>query len=321
MTMARSGARRQRSLHQRTRPAIWLAQHLASARDALRRLLRTPLPTAMTIAVIGISLALPAALYVLTGNLRLMVSNWDETAAISLFLRQEVDDATAATLAERLRERPELEAVRLIGREQALREFRELGGFEGAFDQLEDNPLPALLAIYPRNTQPEDLERLSAALLELPEADFARMDSLWLQRLRAILALSQRAVFIFAALLGLGVLLIVGNTIRLEILNRRIDIEIMELVGATAAFVRRPFLYAGAWYGLLGGLGAWLLVTLLLSLLQGPVSRLAELYGASFRLAGLDALALLLVVGGSVLLGLTGSWIAVERHLRGAHPV
>ncbi|MBN2885970.1 MAG: ABC transporter permease [Chromatiaceae bacterium] len=319
--MARSGARRQRSLHQRTRPAIWLAQHLASARDALCRLLRTPLPTAMTIAVIGISLALPAALYVLTGNLRLMVSNWDETAAISLFLRQEVDDATAATLAERLRERPELEAVRLIGREQALREFRELGGFEGAFDQLEDNPLPALLAIYPRNTQPEDLERLSAALLELPEADFARMDSLWLQRLRAILALSQRAVFIFAALLGLGVLLIVGNTIRLEILNRRIDIEIMELVGATAAFVRRPFLYAGAWYGLLGGLGAWLLVTLLLSLLQGPVSRLAELYGASFRLAGLDALALLLVVGGSVLLGLTGSWIAVERHLRGAHPV
>jgi len=319
--MTRSGARRQRASNPRARLSIWFAQHLASARDALRRLLRTPLPTAMTIAVIGISLALPAALYVLTGNLRLMVSHWDETAAISLFLRQEVDDVAAAALAERLRAHPELDDVRLIGREQALREFRELGGFEGALDQLKDNPLPALLAIYPRATQAADLERLSAALLELPEADFARMDSLWLQRLRAILALSQRAVFIFAALLGLGVLLIVGNTIRLEILNRRIDIEIMELVGATAAFVRRPFLYAGAWYGLLGGLSAWLLVSLSLGLLQGPVSRLADLYDANFRLVGLDALALLLVVGGSVLLGLTGSWIAVERHLRGAHPV
>lgn len=318
--MARGGARRRDLARSRLRPSIWLAQHLCSARDALLRLARTPLPATMTIAVIAISLALPAALYVLTSNLRLMVAHWDEAAAISVFLRQDVDDARASALVERLRARDEILDVHLISREQALREFRDLGGFEGALDQLDVNPLPALLAIYPRATEPAQLEALSAALLELPEADFTRMDSLWLQRLRAILILAQRAVLIFAALLGLGVLLIIGNTIRLEILNRRTDIEVMQLVGATAAFVRRPFLYAGAWYGLLGGLGAWLLVSVALGLLQEPVSHLAGLYDTQFMLTGLDARALSILIGGSILLGLAGSWLAVERHLRGAHP-
>jgi cell division transport system permease protein len=139
-------------------------------------------------------------------------------------------------------------------------------------------------------------------------------------RFQAILGLAQAAVGLLAGLLGLGVLLIVGNTIRLEIQNRRGEIEIMELVGATAAFIRRPFLYAGAWYGLLGGISAWLLVTIAALALQGPVSHLASLYRSDFPLAGLGPLALLTLLGGSMLLGLVGSWIAVNRHLREVEP-
>ncbi|KXX64966.1 permease-like cell division protein FtsX [Marichromatium gracile] len=308
----------------RTRPSelllIWLAHHLRSARESLRRLFGMPLPTTMTVAVLGISLALPATLYVGTDNLRAMTGRWDQTAAISLFLRHEVDSSTARALAERLRARPELARVELIEPDQALAEFKELGGFEGALEALDDNPLPAVLALYPtpRHATSEQLRALEQQMVTLPEADFARMDTLWIERLQAILALAEAATLLLGALLGLGVLLIVGNTIRLEILNRRGEIEIMELVGATAAFIRRPFLYAGAWYGLLGGLCATLLVTFSSGALQGSVSRLAALYGGEFRIAGLGLDGTLVVLLAGIALGLVGSWIAVGRHLRGA---
>lgn len=274
----------------------------------------------MTVAVIGISLALPAALYVLSENLRTMAGGWDQTAAISLFLDLELDDQKAANLADRLGSWEEIARVNLITRDQALAEFRDLGGFEDALDKITKNPLPTVLAVYPipEQASPERLEILQERLLELPEADFARMDTLWLQRLQAILDLVQVIALLLGGLLGIGVLLIVGNTIRLEILNRRIEIEIMELVGATAAFIRRPFLYTGAWYGLMGGLTAWLLVTLAILVLQDYVSRLASLYHSEFRLSVLGFGDTGLMLGASILLGLVGSWLAVDRHLRGA---
>jgi cell division transport system permease protein len=320
--MAKQRSRRRRGPRLLDLPGIWLGQHLQSAMSTLRRLLETPLPTGMTVAVIGISLALPAALYVLADNLRTMAGGWDQTAAISLFLQYETNDADANRVAADLRGWPEIAQVQMITREKALDEFRALGGFEEALEQLKNNPLPVVLAIYPRteHSPPAQLETLQTKLLELPEVDFARMDTLWLQRFQAILDLIQTGVLLLGGLLGMGVLLIVGNTIRLEILNRRIEIEIMELVGATAAFIRRPFLYAGAWYGLLGGLTAWLLVTLAILLLQGPVSRLASLYRSEFPLSGLGLSAMGIILMGSVLLGLVGSWIAVNRHLRGAEP-
>jgi cell division transport system permease protein len=320
--MAKQRARRRRGPGLLDLPGLWLNHHLRSAIATLGRLMRTPLPTSMTVAVIGISLALPAALFVVTENLRTMAGGWDQAAAISLFLQQDVDDDAAALLAERLRARPELAQVHLISREQALNEFRALGGFDEALSQLQSNPLPAVLALYPHlpYSTPERLEALHDELLTWPEADFARMDTLWLQRFQAILDLAQRAVLLLGALLGVGVLLIVGNTIRLEILNRRIEIEIMELVGATAAFIRRPFLYAGAWYGLLGAITAWILVTIAVLLLQQPVSRLATLYRSEFPLTGLGILPMLIILSGSVLFSLIGSWIAVNRHLRGAEP-
>ncbi|NEV62789.1 permease-like cell division protein FtsX [Thiorhodococcus minor] len=320
--MATQRTRRRRGPRLLDLPGIWLSQHWQTALETLGRLRETPLPSAMTVAVIGISLALPAALYVMTENLRTMAGGWDQTAAISLFLRFEADDTHAERLSQDLTTWPEVARVHLITREQALEEFRALGGFEEALEQITNNPLPIVLAIYPTPTYaaPDRLELLQNKLLKLPEADFARMDTLWLQRFQAILDLVQSGSLLLGGLLGVGVLLIVGNTIRLEILNRRIEIEISELVGATAAFIRRPFLYAGAWYGLLGGTTAWLLVTLSVLLLQQPVSRLASLYRSEFQLSGLGFAATGITLGASILLGLVGSWIAVNRHLRGAEP-
>lgn len=303
-------------------PAIWLAQHIQTLMATLSRLRESALPTSMTVAVIGISLALPSALYVMTENLRTMAGGWEQTAAISLFLKHDIDDPTAKRLADGLQGWSEITQVQLITREQAMAEFRDLGGFEEALKKISTNPLPVMLAIYPTpsHSSPEQLELLQDKLLRLPEADFARMDTLWLQRFQGILDLVQTASLLLGVLLGIGVLLIVGNTIRLEILNRRIEIEIMELVGATAAFIRRPFLYTGAWYGVLGGVTAWLLVTLAVLLLQQPVSRLASLYRSEFELSGLGLAASGAMLTASILLGLVGSWLAVNRHLRGAEP-
>ena len=225
-------------------------------------------------------------------------------------------------MAGRLREWPELQRVQVIGAQQALNEFRDQAGFAEALAQLTTNPLPAVLALSPHSAyaSPDRIQDLEERLGQVPEVDFVRVDTRWLMRFQAILDLAQALVLLLAGLLAVGVLLIVGNTIRLEILNQRGEIEIMELVGATASFIRRPFLYAGAWYGLLGGLSAWFLVTLAVLALQGPVSRLASLYRTEFPLAGLGLTALLTILGGSMMLGLIGSWMAVNRHLRGVEP-
>ena len=322
--MARSGrhARRRSAPGILELPRVWLEHHLRSALATLGRLMRAPLPTVMTVAVIGIALALPSGLYVATENLRSLVGAWDQAAAVSLFLRQGLPDREAELLTSRLQEWPELRRVQLIPADKALEEFRQQAGFGDALAQLEDNPLPAVVAIFPRPdySTAEEIGHLQERLQDLPEADFVRVDTEWLMRFQAILDLAQAAVGLLAALLALGVLLIVGNTIRLEIQNRRGEIEIMELVGATAAFIRRPFLYAGAWYGLLGGVSAWLAVTLAVLALQAPVSRLASLYRSDFPLTGLGPLALLVILAGSMLLGLVGSWIAVNRHLSGVEP-
>lgn len=283
---------------------------------------RTPLPTGMTVAVIAISLALPAGLYVLTGNLTALSEGWGKTAAISLFLSAETDIAKARELADELQARPDLEDVTLIGPDEALSELGDYEGFSEAIAQLDENPLPAVLALQPAAhlSSPQALEALRDELAALPAADFARLDTQWVRRFQAIVRLMERGVFLLGSTLALAVLLAVGNTIRLEIENRRSEIEIMELVGATSAFIRRPFLYTGLWYGLLGGIGAWILVTLAVILVQGPVSRLAALYQTEFSLSGLGPAAFSALIGGSLCLGLLGSWVSVGRHLTATEP-
>lgn len=319
MVKAPKSARRRR-IPLVLRLRAWLESHQRAAGETLKQLALTPLGTLMTVAAIAIALALPAALHLTLANLQGLGGDWQRSAAISLFLKPEVDESKAELVAARLRTRTDLVSVEIISRDRGLAEFREYSGLDGALDVLEQNPLPVVLALYPVTSAGADLPRLLAALEVLPEADFARIDTQWAERLTAIGALLRQGMWLLVGFLTLAVLLVIGNSIRLEIENRRNEILIMDLVGATMAWIRRPFLYRGAWYGLFGGLLAWGLVTTAVLLLRAPVDRLAALYHTSFRVAGLSGPTTVALIAGSALLGVVGAWIAVGRHLRRIDP-
>ncbi len=300
--------------------AAYLRNHARVLFNTLGQLYRSPLTTLLTVAVIGIALALPSGLYALLQNAQRLSDTWESGAQISLFLKPSVSDAQAQQLATRLHAQTDIGQVRTLSRAQALEEFRALSGTGEALAALGENPLPALLIIAPASADTADAERLLKNLSALPEVESAELDLAWLKRLRALLGLAERAVWLLGALFCAAVLFIMGNTLRLAIQSRREEIELMRLTGATDAFIRRPFLYFGLWHGLFGALFALVLLALTLGLLAGPAKALAELYNSSFEINGLgmDASLSLLVLGG--LLGLAGAWLIVGKHLREIQP-
>jgi cell division transport system permease protein len=293
----------------------WLTHHLYVLFASLGQILRTPLPSLMTAAVIGIALALPTGLYLLLENVRHVSHEWHQTVQISLFLKQNVDEAKAHLLTDQLLRRPEVSNVQIITPAEALEEYRTLSGFGDALKALADNPLPYVLILQLATTDTDAGTQLLEELKRISEVEVAQFDMLWLKRLFTMIELVRRGVLILASLLSLAVLLVIGNTIRLAIYNRREEIEIHKLFGATDAFIRRPFLYTGFWYGLSGGMIAWSLVTLSFWLLREPVKQLTMLYYSQFELVTLDVFSslVLLLTGG--ILGLAGAWLAVGRHL------
>lgn len=295
----------------------WLMRHMQVLLSSLGGMSRKPLGNLMTAAVIGIAISLPVTLYVLVDNLQNLGQNWDGGAGISVFLHTEVTGDQAMALSRQLEQKASVASVSYISPQQAMAEFRQLSGFGDALDLLQENPLPAVLLIYPHpnHNNAEATTSLAEQIRKLPEVELAQADLQWLQRFYAITSILQRAAVVLASLLALAVLLVIGNTIRLEIQGRHSEIEITKLVGGTNAFIRRPFLYDGIWYGLFGGIIASLLVLLAFSLLQGPVAKLTGLYQSNFQLASLSFDSFLLVLGSSTLLGLMGSWLAVKQHL------
>lgn len=306
----------------RIKVKIWFLRHAQVLLSSLGRMSRKPLGNLMTAAVLGIAVSLPVTLYVLVDNMQELGKNWDGGASISVFLHSKVTEADATALTHQLEQRTSVATVSYISPQQAMAEFRQLSGFGDALDLLEENPLPAVLLIYPHEeySDAQATAALAQELGELPEVELAQADLQWLQRFHAITRILQRSAGVLASLLAMAVLLIVGNTIRLEIQGRRSEIEIIKLVGGTNSFVRRPFLYEGIWYGLLGGVIANLLVLLAFSLLQGPVVKLSSLYQSEFQLTSLSFASFMLVLGCSTLLGLLGSWLAVKQHLDGSTP-
>lgn len=298
----------------------YFLRHVQVLFFSIGQLARTPLTTLMTLAVIGITLALPTSLYVLFDNLQRASHGWDAGVQISLFLKHDTSERAASALVDKVRGMPQVAAVEYISRAQALAEFKRLSGFGDALDVLDNNPLPPVLVVRPTPGSPSQVQALVQALSRLSDVDLAQLDLEWIKRLHAMLTIAQRGVLILAGLLALAVLLIIGNTIRLAILNRRSEIEVIKLIGGTDAFIRRPFLYSGLLQGFFGAVVAWLLVSLGLLLLSGPVRDLAGLYGSRFELGGLgleNALWLLLA-GAS--LGWLGSRLAVSRHIRSIEP-
>ena len=300
----------------------WFLHHVQAFFFSLGQLCRNPLASLLTAAVIGISLALPAGFYVILENTQRVTSGWEGSVQITAFLKMDVAEDRGQELASQLAKNRDIAQVDYISREQALAEYRRSSGFGEALDALEDNPLPALLLIRPRpGASPEQAtENLLDQLKALPEVENAQYDQQWVKRLNAMILIVQRIVFIMAIFLGMAVLLIIGNTIRMLIYHRRSEIEIAKLFGATDGFIQRPFLYSGFWYGLSGGLFAWLLISGSLKLVEKPASHLAEMYSSKFNLTGLSHVEVLIVIGAGILLGLVGSWVSVSHHLRAIEP-
>jgi cell division transport system permease protein len=300
----------------------YLLRHTQVFFYSLGQLTRTPVATFLTVAVIGITLALPASLYVAIENVQRLASGWEDNGQISLFLKQDVPGAAIEKLTDKIRRLPAVSWVDYVSREAALTEFKRLSGFGEALNALDRNPLPAVLVVHPAatHTTPDKLQALLKDLRRFNEVDIAQIDLDWVRRLHAMLELARQGVLILAAGLAVAVLLIIGNTIRLAVLNRRDEIEITKLIGGTNAFIRRPFLYTGTLQGLLGALLAWLLVGLGLLLLADPINNLAGLYGSHFEAENLGILATLALIGSGGLLGWLGSRLAVGRHLRAIEP-
>jgi cell division transport system permease protein len=276
----------------------------------------------LTILVIGIALALPACLHVLVQNVRTASGGWNNALDISVYMKTttSLDDTKQA--AERIRKRRAVDEVTVIPADDALAEFRKSSGFGEALEALKDNPLPHALVVRPdaEARDPARVAQLTDELRKIPGVDLVQLDTEWVSRFNAILDGIRRVVFLAAGLFARGILEIVGNTIRLDIENRRDEIEVTKLVGGSDAFVRRPFLYNGLWYGLGGGLIAGLIVAVVVFVLGDPVQRIAGLYGSGYALHGLDATASRALVLGGVLLGWLGSFIAATRELRGIEP-
>lgn len=295
---------------------IWMDQHLYSFVSSLGRLVRRPWATMLTIGVMGVAFALPLGLWVVLSNVEHFAGNVSQSREIDLFLKPEVDVGRAQSLAVQLRSRADVADVKLRTPEQGLAEFRERSGLGASLDALDGNPLPSLLQITPQG----DESALVAALGHLPEADLVKHDAEWRDRLRGWLGFGERLVWVLAAMFGLGALLVVGNTVRLDIQSRREEIGVLQLLGANDGFIRRPFIYLGAWYGLVAGALALGLLTAAAAALRGPLADLARSYGSQFALAGLAPLSAAAVMAAAALIGWLGAWLVTGHFLRQTRP-
>lgn len=296
----------------------WARRHAYSLLSSIGALVREPLGTGMTVIVLAFALSLPVGLHVLLDNIRELSRDWERLGTISVFLALDLDEAGATEQGSRFAAWPEVLAVDPVSPQQGLAELAGQTGLDQAPFLLSDPPLPWMLEIIP--VPGADLDALRARLEAQPGVDSVIIDLQWLERFDGILSVVHRLIQLLFGLFGLAVLFVIANTIRNEIYNRREEIEVLALVGATGGFIRRPFLYSGLWYGLLGGAAAWLLVLAGLAALEGPTGQLAAAYGSDYILRRPDRGVVLLLVFGSGVLGILGAWISVERQLQRINP-
>ncbi len=294
-----------------------IRQHFQQIFSSFTELWKTPFATLMTVLVLGLALSLPSVFHVLYKNAERVSAQWDSASEISLFLKKDISEPRVQVLINKLSTYDDIDSVTYISRHQALEEFKEMSGFSKALNYLDENPLPAVLVVTPAkhamNTAGSKL--LVAKLKSDQDIDLVRVDIDWIEKLQAILSLVVDIVIGIAILLLLSVLLIVSNTIRLNILNQRPEIEVMKLVGATNSFIQRPFLYVGAWYGLLGGIIAWLLTFSLVQWLQSGVMDLMGLYQVQFEISLMGFVESAVMIAAATFLGFAASYIAVKQYL------
>ena len=293
----------------------WLNLHAQALGLVLGRMRRNIIATLMMCCVMGVTLCLPGMLYVVVDNLNRLAGNMHGDMQISLFLKLDATQDGIAALDQRLHEHVGVASYRFVDKKQAWQDMQNQGGLGEAADKLESNPLPDAFFVEPKSVDPDTIEQLKDEMQQWPGVELAQLDADWIKRLYALLELGRKAILVLSALLGFALLAIIGNTIRLQILTQREEIEVSKLIGATNGFIRRPFLYAGALYGLCGGLVAWLLLGAVIALLNHSIADLAALYASNFHLEMPVWQPMLSLLLGAMGLGWLGSYIAVNRSL------
>jgi len=294
---------------------LWLRQHHQAFQLVIARMWCTRLTTLMMLGVLGVTLSLPAGLYVVLDNLGTLAGSIESDPQISLFLALDANTEVIKDIDKRLHGHHDIKDYRYVSRDAAWNELQHNAGLEDLAGGLEKNPLPDAYIVHAANNDPATVEQLRQELQQWPGVEHAQLDAAWVKRLYSLMQIGRQAVLVLASLLGFALLAIIGNTIRLQILTQREEIEVSQLIGATDAFIRRPFLYAGVLHGVGGGLAAWLILYGALSAFNLSIDELARLYASDFRLHMLNAQACAVLILAAALLGWLGSFWAVSRYL------
>lgn len=297
--------------------SFWFVCHIRAFFYGLGELIRKPIASLMTLFVIAIAIALPAGLFVLLTDAQTLSKTFSSSPTISLYLRKDLASPQIELLNAEIKQIPGIEKTDYISPQQALSDFQQQTQITNIMQLLKQNPLPGVLVITPTKAfqSPARMQLLAAQLKMIPEVTRMQFDLIWIKRLYSILNIGKRLILLLAILFGIGVLLIIGNTIRLTTQNNQQEINILKLFGATSAFVRRPLLYRGFFYGLFSGLLAIGLVASMFWYLKTPILSLTQTYQINLNFSGLTLIQSAIILGSSSLLGLIGSWIAVQKHL------
>ncbi|WP_419812499.1 permease-like cell division protein FtsX [Bacterioplanoides sp.] len=305
----------------RARFSAWLAHHQLTAVETLVKLLANPASALLTWLVVAIALTLPGALWMTLDNMEQLSGRFQASGRITVYLEPQTSITQGQQLSQQIAALPQVDSTSFIDSDSALDDFRANSGLQRALEFLPENPLPAVILVEPPlGLQASEINQLADRLSAYPIVDSVQLDMAWVERLLAMLALGERLILVLGVLLALAILLVVGNTIRLAIAARVDEIRVTKLVGGTNAYVRRPFLYTGLWYGFVGGLLAWVLLASCWFMLSGPVEELARLYGSGFELKPLSAGAAMALLLSAMLLGWLGAWWSVARHLDQIEP-
>lgn len=300
----------------------WRDQHAQALFSSLGGLFAKPFTSTMTIGVLAIAIALASGFYLVVVNLQQLTSGLEASNQISLFLRDEISEARAKQFADSIRKNTDVQEVNVISKQQAMQEFKNFSGFGDAIDSLEKNPLPIVIEVLPKDAlvDKEKLTSLFESFKKATEVDFAQIDLEWVARLQAIVSSARLAAILLSTVLAMAVFFIAGNTIRLEIHNRREEVIIAKLVGATNRFIQRPFLYTGFWIGFLSGVAAWFIVTFMMLILRSSVENLSGLYASEFHLLFFSYFETLILLATSTLLAVVGSWLVLHIQVKQLKP-
>lgn len=295
---------------------IWLAHHRAAVLLAARRLAAAPVNSLLSLLAIGVALALPAGGQMLLANALQLTGNTSTVPQISIFMEVGAERTAAKEIGSRLGEYGGVKQVRFLPREDTLARMKNNPGLGDVIDALPANPFPDAFVVGVADERPEAMEKLAGEFRQWPRVEHVQFDSAWVTRLDALLKFGRTAIMLLGGLLGAGLIAISFSIIRMQVLTHRAEIEVSRLLGATDAFIRRPFLYHGMLLGLGGGIIAWLLVAAAAIWLRGPLGELVRLYELSLVLQALDARDSVLLLGSACGLGWLGATISLRQYLR-----